>query len=166
LAARPRRQGAKHDRPAQSLDRPCDQHRRRDAARLSRYYFRDGLIISSRTPTGLTTGKLVLGSLWHFDPRNGDTWLIRHVPTGLTYRQAPQIGDRFALQAVSIDAEFADWPEAALYFVGRGARLVALHASAVASCRWHKGAVFFRYTLDDPNHPYQHSYTEDAPALS
>jgi hypothetical protein len=84
----------------------------------------------------------------------------------LTFRRAAQDHDRYALEAVCIDADNADWPKAAITLVGLAARYVALHARLVASCRWHKGAVFFRYTLEDPDHPYHHSHTEDAPPLS
>ena len=115
-------------------------------ADASRFCFPNGVIISDPTFAQWIPRRLMLGSLWHFDPNHGGPWLIRHVPTGLTCRQAPQDGDRFALQAVSIDAENADWPEVALKFVGWAARLVAPHASLVLGCRpWHEGAVFFHY---------------------
>jgi len=134
-------------------------------AEACRFYFRNGLIITKLTPhDGLRSS--LLNAVWHFDPGADDLWLIRHLPTGLTCRRAPQDSDRYAVQAVSIDAELADWPESFVATVGRAARLVALHARLVASCRWQMGAVFFRYTLDDPLHPYHYSHTEDAPALS
>jgi hypothetical protein len=134
-------------------------------AEASRYYFRNGLIITELTPhDGLRSS--LLNAVWHFDPGADGRCLIRHLPTGLTCRRAPQDCDRYAVQAVSIDAELADWPESFVATVGRAARLVALWAPLVASCRWQMGPVFFRYTLDDPDHPYNHSQTEDAPPLS
>lgn len=137
-------------------------------AEAGRFYFRNGLIITKLTPHDGLQGlqSSLFNAVWHFDPAADDLWLIRHLPTGLTCRRAPQDCDRYAVQAVSIDAELADWPESFVATVGRAARLVALHARLVASCRWQMGAVFFRYTLDDPLDPYHHSHTEDAPALS
>jgi hypothetical protein len=137
-------------------------------AETSRFYFSDGLIISALPhPRPYSSRTLVLDSLWHFDPNHGGPWFIRHVPTGLTCRRAPQEGDRYALQAVSIDAENADWPKAAITFVGLGARIVAIHASLVCGCRpWHEGAVFFHYPQVDPRNPYNLPLTEDAPPLS
>jgi len=137
-------------------------------AEACRFYFRNGLIITKLTPHDGLQGlqSSLFNAVWHFDPGADDLCLIRHLPTGLTCRRAPQDCDRYAVQAVSIDAELADWPESFVATVGRAARLVALHAPLVASCRSQMGAVFFRYTLDDPLHPYHHSHTEDAPALS
>ena len=137
-------------------------------AEAARFYFPDGLIISAPPPPRPHSSRtLVLGSLWHFDPNHDDLWLIRHVPTGLTCRRAPQDGDRHALQAVSIDAENADWPKAAITFVGLAARIVAVHAWLVRGCRpWHEGAVFFHYPQVNPRDPYDLPLTEDAPPLS
>jgi len=116
-------------------------------AEASRFYFPDGLIICSLTLADPTTRTLVLGSLWHYDPNHLGPWLIRHVPTGLTCRRVPQADDLYALQAVSIDAAYADWPKAALHFIGRASRFVAAHASLVHGCPpWREGAVFVRYS--------------------
>jgi hypothetical protein len=137
-------------------------------AEASRFYFRNGLIITKLTPHDGLQGlqSSLFNAVWHFDPGADGLCLIRHLPTGLTCRRAPQDCDRYAVQAISIDAELADWPESFVATVGQAARLVALWAPLVASCRWQMGAVFFRYTLDDPLHPYNHTHTEDAPPLS
>jgi hypothetical protein len=133
-------------------------------AKDCRFYFRNGLIITKLTPhDGLRSS--LLNAVWHFDPGADDLWLIRHLPTGLTCRRAPQDCDRYAVQAVSIDAELADWPESFVATVGRAARLVALHARLVASCRWQMGAVFFHYSQVDPRDPYNLPLTEDASPL-
>jgi len=130
-------------------------------------YFLDGPIYSDLPPLPDGFRSAILDALWHFDPNHGGPWLIRHVPTGLTCRRAPQEHDRLALQAVSIDAELADWPESFVATVGRAARFVAVHASLVCGCRpWHEGAVFFHYPQVHPRYPYALPLTEDAPPLS
>jgi hypothetical protein len=136
-------------------------------AEASRFYFPEGLIICGPTFEGRMRWTLVLDSLWHFDPNHSGPWLIRHVPTGLTCRRAPQEGDHYALEALSIDAENAAYPKVMVHFVGWAARFVALHARLVHGCRpWHKGAVFFHYSQADPRDPYNLPLTEDAPPLS
>ena len=75
---------------------------------VRRFYFLDGPIYTDLPPLPDGFGSAVLAALWHFDPNHGGPWLIRHVPTGLTCRRAPQEHDRLALQAVSIDAELAE----------------------------------------------------------
>jgi hypothetical protein len=122
---------------------------------VRRFYFLDGPIYSDLPPLPDGFRSAILDAVWHFDPNHGGPWLIRHVPTGLTCRRAPQEHDRLALQAVSIDAELADWPESFVATVGRAARFVAVHASLVCGCRpWHEGAVFFHYPQVDPRDPY------------
>ncbi len=133
-------------------------------AAASRFSFPEGVIVSAPVDWRVTRG-IVLGSLWHFDPGQDWLWFIRHVPTGLTCRRAPQADDDYALQAIYADAAYADVPEGAWRFIGRAARVVALHASLVSGCRAHRGAVFFRYTQANPRDRYDDPFTEDAPPL-
>jgi len=134
---------------------------------VGRLYFREGFIITKTRFDRMNLRGFILGSLWHFDPCDGDTWLIRHVELGMICRRAPQVDDRFALEALSLNADRACWPERALTFAGQGARFAALHASLVLGCRpWHEGAVFFHYPQVDPSDPYNLPLTEDAPPLS
>jgi hypothetical protein len=134
------------------------------ASGVRRSVFLDGPIYSNLTPLPDGYRSAILDALWHFDPNHGGPWLIRHVPTGLTCRLAPQEHDRLALQAVSIESPLA---EGAMTLIGRAARVTAAHASLVLGCRpWHEGAVFFHYPQVDPRNPYNLPLTEDAPPLS
>jgi hypothetical protein len=74
------------------------------------FHFLDGPIYSNLTPLPDGFRSAILDALWHFDPNHGGPWLIRHVPTGLTCRLAPQEHDRLALQAVSIESPLAEGP--------------------------------------------------------
>jgi hypothetical protein len=133
-------------------------------AEASRFYFPDGPIYTDLPPLPDGFRSAILDALWHFDPNHGGPWLIRHVPTGLTCRLAPQEHDRLALQAVSIESPLAEEP---MRLIGRAARVTAAHASLVLGCRpWHEGAVFFHYPQVHPRYPYALPLTEDAPPLS
>src|ERR1019366_7750683 len=131
---------------------------------VGRFYFLDGPIYSDLPPLPDGFRSAILDALWHFDPNHGGLWLIRHVPSGLTCRRAPQEHDRLALQAVSIESPLAEGP---MRLIGRAARVTAVHASHVCGCRpWHEGAVFFHYPQVHPRYPYALPLTEDAPPLS
>jgi hypothetical protein len=109
----------------------------------------------------------ILDGVWQFDPDDGDTWMIRHVESGLTCRRAPQEDDDLALQAVSIDDPFEGWPDAeAVAVIGRAARFVALHTSLVHRWRSYAGAIYLFYTRCNPRNPVELPDTKGAPALS
>jgi len=134
---------------------------------LRRFEFLDGPIFSTLTPPPRGVRSAILRGLWHFDPYDGDYWLIRHVATGLTCRRAPQAHDGLALQAVCIDNPRETWPDAgALALIGRAARLTAVHASIMRGWRGHAGAIYLRYPQSNPENPVDRPDIEDAPALS
>jgi hypothetical protein len=131
---------------------------------VRRFEFLDGPIFSTLTPPPRGVfSTILLRGLWHFDPDDGENWLIRHVATGLTCRRAPQELDPLALQAVSIDNPLEAWPDAGtVAVIGRAARFVALHTSLVHRWRCYAGAIYLRYTACNPRNPVELPDTRQA----
>ena len=123
-----------------------------------------GVVPALPAGPALTRRGVVLRSRWHYHEPVANELTIRHLDTGLTFQRRPTEADQYALVLVSaplpVDAT-------AIGTIGRAARFVSLHACMVLTCRpEHQGAVFFRYRPDaDPDDPYYHPLTEDAPPL-
>jgi hypothetical protein len=108
---------------------------------------------------------VVLGSLWQYHEAKTSRIIIRHVPTGLTFQRRATEADRYAVAPVGIQPTI---DAATIATIGSAARFVSLQALLISSCRpEHKGAIYFRYRPDaDPDDPYYHPITEDAPPLT
>lgn len=107
---------------------------------------------------------VVLQSRWHYHEPVANEISIRHLDTGLTFQRRPTEADQYAFAVVGAPP-LIEAP--AIATIGRAARFVSLHAGMIWSCRpQHQGAIYFRYRPDaDPQEPYLHPITEDAPPL-
>jgi hypothetical protein len=140
-------------------------------AAVRRVYFENSPIIDGywpRNKTGRSAVKIHLESLWHYDRGINFNFVVRHVPSGLTFQHVPERDggtDDMALRAAYIDTPFEKVPSGKeIRRIGWAARATVMDACLRVGR--HRRAIFIRYTLDDPLHPYNSSHTEDAPPLS
>jgi hypothetical protein len=91
---------------------------------------------------------------------------IRHLDSGLAFASHPAATGPRAFLLVNTAAA-ALLPPHAVRIISSAVPIVAVRAMLIWSCRpQHQGAIYFRYRPDaDPDDPYYHPLTEDAPPL-